>query len=127
MGEDVLERSSGAATCTLPTTEQPVRTAEFDDLFRTALRDIERRSPTRLLLTLEPAPGRAQSVRDLTGRETECCSFFTFELTEHDDRLVLEVSVPPAYADVLDATVERAHSAVSRRRPGRGSPPPATT
>ncbi|MEV6895548.1 hypothetical protein [Kribbella sp. NPDC051137] len=33
-------------SCTLPTVEQPLRVAEFDDLLGTALRGIERPAPT---------------------------------------------------------------------------------
>ncbi len=47
-------------------------------------------------------------MRDLTRRETQCCSFFTFTLTGHDDLLFLEVAVPSAHADVLDGIAERA-------------------
>lgn len=59
------------------------------------------------MLRLEPAPGRAEAVRDLTRRESECCSFFTFTLTELEV-LHLEVTVPPAHVGVLDAIAERA-------------------
>ncbi|HEV7656358.1 MAG TPA: hypothetical protein VGP36_16710 [Mycobacteriales bacterium] len=94
------------AACTLPTAERPVRLAEFDDLFATAVRGVDRRSPTQLTLTLAADPGR---VRDLARRETACCSFFTFRLTDGDP-LLLDIAVPPAYVDVLDALAERAGS-----------------
>jgi len=94
------------AACTLPTAERPLRVAEFDALFADALRTVERVSDTRLTLLLEPAPGRADQVRDLTRRETQCCSFFTFTLTERD-LLRLEVTVPPAQVRVLDGLADR--------------------
>jgi hypothetical protein len=93
--------------CTLPTTERPLRVAEFDDLFAAAVRGVDRRDPTSLILTLADAPGRAELVRDLTARETDCCSFFAFQLTDGDP-LRLEISVPPAHRDVLDALADRA-------------------
>jgi hypothetical protein len=93
--------------CTLPTSEQPLRRAEFDALFATALRSVHRGSRTELALTLAPAPGRADAVRDLVRRETECCSFFDFRL-EDGDPLRLLVTVPDAYAGVLDALAARA-------------------
>jgi len=96
------------SACTLPTAAQPARVAEFDDLFRAALRTIDRRSPTRLVLTFASAPGRVETVQDLTERETECCSFITFGLAEHADLLLLEVIVSSAHVDVLDAIAERA-------------------
>jgi hypothetical protein len=95
------------AACTLPSTDRPLRVAEFDALFAAAVRDVRRSSPTELSVTLAAAPGRADLVRDLTRRETECCSFFTFELAEGDP-LQLRITVPPAHADVLDALAERA-------------------
>ena len=94
--------------CTLPTVEQPMRVAEFDDLFRAALRTVDRPGRTHVVLGLDPAPGRADLVRALTRRETECCSFFEFTVVEQDGRLLLEVSVPPTHADVLDAIADRA-------------------
>lgn len=84
-----------------------MRQAEFDGLFSTALRTLERPGRTRLVMTLEAAPGRAEAVRDLTDRETECCSFFSFILTEQAGLLLLEVAVPLAHVDVLDAIVAR--------------------
>jgi hypothetical protein len=101
------------AACTLPSADRPLRVAEFDELFAAAVRDVQRSGPTELAVTLAAAPGRADLVRDLTRRETECCSFFTFRL-EDGDPLRLRVTVPPAHTDVLDALAERA------ARPARG-------
>jgi hypothetical protein len=95
------------AACTLPSADRPLRLAEFDELFATAVRGVHRSSPTELALTLAAAPGRAGLVRDLTRRETECCSFFTFRL-EDGDPLHRRVTVPAAHTDVLDALAERA-------------------
>ncbi len=85
-----------------------MRVAEFDGLFRAALRRLDQPDQTRLVLTLEAAPGRAENVRDLARRETECCSFFTITVTEQDRLLLLDVAVPPTHVDVLDAVAERA-------------------
>ena len=97
-----------SSLCTLPTTEQPLRLAEFDDLFRSQLRAIERVDPTRLVLVLDQAPRTAEALHDLTRRETECCSFFTFTLTEHDNLLRLEVAVPLAHVHGLQSIAARA-------------------
>ena len=99
--------------CTLPSADRPPRVAEFDDLFAAAVLGVHRGGPTELALTLAAAPGRAELVRDLTRRETECCSFFTFRL-EDGDPLRLRVTVPPAYTDVLDALADRATRPASR-------------
>jgi hypothetical protein len=93
--------------CTLPTAERPLRLAEFDDLFTRSVRSVRRAGPTHVTLTLAPAPGRADAVRDLARRETACCSFFAFQV-EDADPLRLEITVPAAYAPVLDALADRA-------------------
>jgi hypothetical protein len=98
------------AACTLPTAEQPLRVAEFDSLFADAVRTVERVSDTQLTLLLEPAAGRADLIRDLIRRETQCCSFFTFVLAG-GDLLRLEVTVPPAHVQVLDGLADRASRA----------------
>ena len=92
-------------TCTLPTAQQPFRLAEFDGLFAT-LFDQQRLSPTRLRWQLDP---HAESTaRHLAARESSCCSFFRFSFTVTDDRLHLDVEVPPAPVDVLNAIAARA-------------------
>jgi hypothetical protein len=90
--------------CTLPTTERPLRVAEFDDLFTFVVR-AERREPQRLDLFLRrivEAPAR-----DLARRESECCSFFTFEFETVGADLVMRIGVPPAHVAVLDALEAR--------------------
>ena len=44
----------------------------------------------------------------LTGRETSCCSFFSFALTHDGDGVRVDVQVPAACVDVLDALAQRA-------------------
>jgi hypothetical protein len=91
--------------CTLPTSERPLRVAEFDDLFAFVVR-AERREPKRLDLVLRrivEAPAR-----DLARRESECCSFFTFEFESIGDDLVMRIGVPPEHVAVLDAIQARA-------------------
>jgi hypothetical protein len=107
--------------CTLPTLEQPMRVAEFDDLFAASLRDIQEPggSDAKVRLVLgcdEVLPARVQRLVDA---ETLCCSFFTFTLTplELEDSSVtesmvaLDIEVPAARADVLAAFVSRARAA----------------
>jgi hypothetical protein len=92
--------------CTLPTVEQPLRVAEFDDLFTQALRDVQRPAVTRLRLTFDPASGAA--ARDLVVRESECCSFFAFTVSATATELVIDVEVPDAQVAVLDAIAAHA-------------------
>jgi hypothetical protein len=92
--------------CTLPTVERPLRLAEFDDLFATALRTQQRTTPTRLRWHLDPAA--EARARDLAARESACCSFFTFTFAPDGDVLQLDVQVPTGHVDVLDALADRA-------------------
>jgi hypothetical protein len=100
-------------SCTLPTVEQPFRVAEFDDLLATAVRAAQRLAPTTLRLTLDAtAEGQA---KDLARRESSCCSFFDFEFTPPNaDTLTLDITVPAAYAEVLDAFASRVTSTAIR-------------
>ena len=94
------------SACTLPTAEQPLRRAEFDQLFAEHLRGVDRVDPHTLDLLLA-ADSHAEAV-DLTARESECCSFFTFTfIGAPDDRIRLRIHVPPAYLAVLDGLAER--------------------
>jgi hypothetical protein len=92
--------------CTLPTVDRPLRLAEFDELFVTALRGQQRLSATTLTWNLNPVAEHL--ARDLTGRESTCCSFFAFTFSSGDDVLLLNVEVPAAHVAVLDALAERA-------------------
>jgi hypothetical protein len=98
--------------CTLPTAERPLRLAEFDDLFATGVRSVDRIDRARLRLELEPEPGVAARATDLVVRETGCCGFFTFTLTATDGRVRLEVAVPDSQVEVLDALTDRVAAGV---------------
>ena len=54
--------------CTLPTAERPLRLAEFDDLFATAVRAVEPLDARHVRMSLTGPAGLAESVRDLTAR-----------------------------------------------------------
>jgi hypothetical protein len=107
--------------CTLPSANQPLRLAEFDDLFPTALRAIERRVDSgRARLMLAGGDDLADRVQRLTDAETACCSFFTFTLTPlsrseadaaDETVLALDIEVPVARADVLATLIQRAEHA----------------
>ena len=94
-----MDETWAPEACTLPTAERPFRVAEFDDLFATHLRHAERVDPQTLDLTLNPES--RTTVEDLTARETECCSFFSFTLTGTTE-LHLRITVPPTQTAVLD-------------------------
>ncbi len=90
--------------CTLPTAERPLRVAEFDQFFTSVLRS-QRPEPTRLDLVV---PREAEAVgRDLADRESQCCSFFTFDFEPVGDDVVMHIGVPPTQIEVLDALEAR--------------------
>jgi hypothetical protein len=101
--------------CTLPTAERPLRLAEFDDLFATAVRRVDQVDEIHARLHLTGPAGLAARVRDLAARETACCSFFTFTTTGQPvvdgEAVVLDIEVPAAHAAVLASLVQRAHGA----------------
>lgn len=103
--------------CTLPTAERPLRLAELDDLF-TSLTSLDRISPVQVRMHLAGAAGLEDTVRELTAREIECCSFFTFTMTPapgaDGGRLTLDVEVPSAHIAVLEALAERAETIASQ-------------
>lgn len=98
--------------CRLPAVERPLRVTEFDELFATGLRRQTRVSPTKLRWSLDPAV--EQVARELTTRETACCSFFSFSFSPSGDVLTVEVKVPPAQVAVLDALATRAAERAGR-------------
>jgi hypothetical protein len=90
--------------CTLPSPERPLRVAEFDALFSHVL-SAKRPEPTRLDLAI---PREAEATaRDLSARECECCSFFSFEFEPAGDDVFMRIGVPPQQVEVLDAIEAR--------------------
>lgn len=98
--------------CTLPAVDRPVRLAEFDELFATAVRRVEPVTARHVRLHLSGPAGLRAAVEDLTARESRCCSFFGFATTVLDsadgEAVVLDIEVPGGYADVLASLAERA-------------------
>jgi hypothetical protein len=98
-------------SCTLPTAERPVRSAEFDQVFGQWLRRVSRLSDRRSQWEFDVDPGQAARIADLLRRETDCCSFFTFTMTGGaPGKAVVDVAVPAAHTGVLDALNRRAAS-----------------
>ncbi|TDP32912.1 hypothetical protein [Nocardia ignorata] len=96
--------------CTLPTAEQPIRVAEFDQLFRSSARAIRRPDRKRLDVILDP--GAEAVARELSERESRCCSFFTFDFAVEQEGLMMRVGVPANHVEVLDAFASRALAAI---------------
>jgi hypothetical protein len=104
--------------CTLPAAERPQRAADFDALFATAVRGIERAGPTRLRLVLQPGPQSAARAAELAVAETSCCSFFTFTLTVAAASLILDITVPALHTGTLDLLA--GHAAAAATAEGTG-------
>jgi hypothetical protein len=96
------------AACTLPTSEQPLRLAELDDLLAQHVRSVRRDSTTRVTLELTPEAHIAAAAADLAVRETACCSFFAFDLHVAEGALSLSVSAGEAHGAVLASLADRA-------------------
>ena len=111
--------------CTLPTAERPLRLAEFDALFTTAVRAVDTLEPTHAQVRLTGPAGLGATVRDLADREARCCSFFEFTVvdgpTTDGEEVTLDIRVPERYADVLASLVDLAWSLASGRASGRAS------
>jgi hypothetical protein len=105
--------------CALPTAERPLRLAEFDEVFATALRDVESVGATHVRMRLTGPAGLEARVRDLTARETECCSFFAFTVTAEravdGEGVTMDVRVPARYGDVLASLAEQARAVSAGR------------
>jgi hypothetical protein len=104
-------------SCTLPTTEQPLRVAEIDDLFAAALTAVYHLAGDRARLVLSGPAGLRERAQDLADRETGCCSFFEFTVNTSDgdpSTVLVDIAVPANRADVLAALVDRAAAHLAR-------------
>ena len=98
--------------CTLPTAERPLRVAEFEELFATALRGQQRLSPTRRPWRLDPAA--EQAARDLTVRRANAARSFPLRLPGQTAGCTSRGRAR-SVADVLDALADQAAAARSGR------------
>ena len=93
---------------TLPTTERPLRRAEFDDLFAEDVLTVHESSPLEVRLELRAEPNVAARAAQLAAKETACCSFFRFDVVATDGRVAMVVSTESPHEVVLAAMAERA-------------------
>ncbi len=100
------------ASCTLPTVDQPLRRAEFDELFAEDVLSVRRLTPGAVRMELRPDPQVAARAAGLAAKETSCCSFFRFELTVTDGTVGLTVSTEATHEPVLAALAARAESRI---------------
>ncbi|WP_223830576.1 hypothetical protein [Nocardiopsis quinghaiensis] len=107
-----MEKLWAPQSCALPTTERPLRLAEFDELFTSSARGVEQHGTTARI-HLSGDAELAERVRDLVERESACCSFFTFAVEGPDEEPLLSVTVPPERREVLDSLAARARKSVT--------------
>ena len=93
--------------CTMPTSERPLRLAEFDSLFADSVRSVALEGDLAWMHLTGPE-GLRDRVRDLAERETACCSFFSFVIDGESDDVIMQVAVPPEHRDILKALSARA-------------------
>ena len=98
----------------MPPAQQPVRAAEWGDLFGTAVLDIHRFTRSSARLELRPDPMVAARAADLAARETQCCSFFTFNQIATGGKLTLEIGVLTEQIAALDALLGLASATNTR-------------
>jgi hypothetical protein len=97
------------SSCTLPTVEQPLRRAEFDQLFAADVVSVDQISPQEVRFELRPEPEVAGRAGNLAAKETGCCSFFAFDLTITDGKVRMAVSTEAPHEPVLAALTARAN------------------
>lgn len=93
-------------SCTLPRTERPVRLAEFDTLLASAT-SVERDDGTHLTFYFDDGEGLEAQARDLTARESSCCSFFDFDVAKDAGQVIVGIRVPEQHASILDSLQSR--------------------
>jgi hypothetical protein len=94
--------------CTLPTVDQPLRRAEFDALFAEDVTIVDQVSPEQLRFELRADPAAAARAAGLAVKETGCCSFFSFDLSIGEGKVLMTVTTSATHAAVLTALRDRA-------------------
>jgi hypothetical protein len=99
--------------CTLPTAARPQRATEFSELFERQIAPPHWIDSHQVEFTLAGVAGvdddLDDQVLDLITRESACCSFFDFLITQEPRQpalpspLVLQVGVPANRQDLLEA------------------------
>ncbi len=110
MSKDLLADSWVPASCTMPTVDQPLRLAEFDQFFAHDVASVTTTPEGSVRLDLRPTAEVAERAAGLAAAETSCCSFFEFGLTLTDGAVRMTISTDPSHADVLAALRRRAEN-----------------
>ena len=100
------------SSCTLPTVEQPLRRAEFDALFADDVVSVDQTTPLDVHFELRAEPEVAGRAANLAAKETECCSFFAFDLAITGGTVSMVVSTESPHEAVLAALAARASTVI---------------
>jgi hypothetical protein len=98
------DRDETPIACTLEPGDYHERLTWIADLARDGLLSVSRHD---LRLELRYAPSVAERVREMAGKEQECCAFLTFELSETDEGVRLNITAPERAREVADALFEQ--------------------
>lgn len=92
-------KADAPIACTLDAGDFKTRTAQFEALASRHLKHVSREP---LLIELTYAAEALPELRDLIGKEKECCAFLDFDLKEVRDGVRLRITAPEAARDAAD-------------------------
>jgi hypothetical protein len=98
------QRDELPIACTLQGDCYQERLAWIEELARDGLRGVSRED---LRLVLRYAPDVVSRVREMVGKEQECCAFLNFDLTETSEEVRLTITAPERAREVADALFEQ--------------------
>jgi hypothetical protein len=110
------DRGEAPIACTLQAGNHQERLAWIAELARDGLLGVSRDD---LRLELQYARSVAERVREMAAKEQECCAFLTFELSETDAGVRLNITAPERAREVADALFQQFAPAGLRNHHGR--------
>lgn len=104
------------ASCELNEQGAQRRNVEFAAVVEHGLRD-RKRTTDGVQLTFDHDERLKNDVRELVGRESQCCAFFTFDVHVTEDTIAINVSAPADKHAYLDALYRATDPQQRRGRP----------
>ncbi len=97
-------RGEAPIACTLGWGDYKERLAWIAELARDGLLSVRRED---LQIQLRYASGVTDRIRDMVGKEQDCCAFLNFAISETSEDVRLTITVPERARDVADALFEQ--------------------
>jgi hypothetical protein len=97
-------RGEAPIACTLGSGDYRERLARIAELARDGLLSVRRED---LAIELRYAPSVADRIREMVGKEQECCAFLNFAISEIGEDVRLTITAPERARDVADALFEQ--------------------